>query len=130
VCGANGKINDAAVASAKCSASGEAASRLREASLTSSMTAAIAVLNANRPAMSFVTLSIAQWALRTNSRSSPDTPLNEAGDRAPARSASSADSRHSRLRKRYTPSSPSSDQSASWSGGPMKRMYARMLSAP
>ena len=35
------------------------------------MIAAIAVLNANRPAMSFVTFSIAQCALRTRPRSSP-----------------------------------------------------------
>ena len=39
--------------------------------MTSSITAAIAVLKAKRPAMSFVTLSIAQCALRSSSRSSP-----------------------------------------------------------
>ena len=37
-------------------------------------------------------------------------------------SAASALRRHSRPRKRCMPSTPLSDQSASWSGGPMKRM--------
>ena len=35
-------------------------------------------------------------------------------------SATSAARRHRRDRKRCTPPTPSSDQSASWSGGPMK----------
>jgi hypothetical protein len=85
------------------------------------MTAAIAVLNAKRPLMSPVTLSIAQCALRSSSRSSPAAPFDAASiGRGSPRSARSAPSRHRRERKRCTPSTPESDQSASWSGGPMK----------
>ncbi len=88
------------------------------------MTAEIAVLNANRPAMSFVTLSIAQCDLRISSRSSPAAPSSgpSGGVGSPTAAATSIPSRHSRDRNRYTPSMPSSDQSASWSGGPMNRM--------
>ena len=52
--------------------------------MTSSITAAIAVLNAKRPAMSLVTLSIAQCALRISSRSSPSGALERAQQRLPA----------------------------------------------
>ena len=69
-CGANGNSSDAAVASAKRSVSGATESRSREQSLSSSITAAIAVLKANRR-RSPLTLSIAQCALRSSSRSAP-----------------------------------------------------------
>ena len=92
------------------------------------MIAAIAVLNAKRPDMSFVTFSIAQCALRSSLSS---FPFGSSGTEVSlVASAVSALRRQRRLRKRWTPSTPSSDQSASWSGGPMNRMYARAVSAP
>jgi hypothetical protein len=77
------------------------------------MTAAIAVLNVQRP-MSFVTLSIAQCAFRRAAVGSPRTSDGAAA----VVSATSVAIRHRRDRKRWMPPTPSSDQSASWSGGP------------
>ena len=118
------------MASAKRSAPGEGSpsSRCLEIVFVSSMTAAIAVLKAKRPAMSLVTFSMAQCALRSSSRSLSESSSGTGW--SGVSSAVSALMRHSRLRKRWTPSTPVSDQSASWSGGPMKRMYARAVSAP
>ena len=121
--GANGNSSEAALATAKRSVCSSVASRSREHSLSSSITAAMAVLKANRR-RSEPTLSIAQWVLRASARSSPSGACGEAIGPwvPPGRSAISAASRHSRPRKRNTPSTPSSDQSASCSGGPTNRM--------
>ena len=63
------------MASAKRSAPGDGSpsSRCLEIVLVSSMIAAIAVLKAKRPAMSLVTFSIAQCALRSSSRSDAES---------------------------------------------------------
>ena len=95
VCGAKGNSSDAAVLSAKRTAPGAPSPRLAGVlSLSSSITAAIAVLNAKRSLMSAVTLSIAQCALRSSRWSS--APRSSGTGWSGSSSAASAHVRHSR----------------------------------
>ena len=92
-------------------------------SLTSSMTAAIAVLKAKRPSSRRSPSRSPSAPCARASSASPSGLVGwlDAAD-APCPAAVSAPSRQSRPRNRCTPSSAVSDQSASWSGGPMNRM--------
>jgi hypothetical protein len=90
--------------------------------LNSSRTAAIAVLKAKRWSMSLVTLSIAQCALRTMRSASAFSWSASGTGASGSSSAASAETRHSRDKNRNMPSTPLSDQSAPWSGGPMNKM--------
>ena len=86
------------------------------------MTAAIAVLKANRRPMSSVTLAIVAWALRASEPPS--------GSPVGARSATSETTLQSLRTNRVMPSTLASVHSMSSFAGPRNMMFSRQASAP
>ena len=116
-CGANGKISEPAVAIAKRSCDGRRVPLARSVDLVDKLDhRGDRRVDGEPLPRSRVTLSIAQWALRSSAPSARPT-----GSVARLGRVLGA-ARHRRDRKRWTPATPSSHQSRALAGWPRKRM--------